>query len=302
MQDQQLPKIIDTPLALFAFSSMLISEVNIRMKNKDRTAKTITTKLDFSCLPLNPNDLKVSTKDTSPLSLALSDSLKKILAPIIVESIDDVVNPALNGLDAAWRNSRESKTVTIQPDEVALEKKQLQHSAERLAKKQTGNFLATDLHNIFQRITFRGASKAIVQHMIKFNYPLSPHCAKVVFDACLMILLENDSDLKQLDIELKRGEHTILTYNGLKNGFKKRKQDSALIDLERDSFYIIEVRLGLFQALCKYSTKFSDVFSLDSQSFVDQICEKVAEDLVPNWKSTVSWYGNEKLKCSVAIW
>lgn len=309
--NQELPKVAAAPRMIFAFCSILIAKVNLTKKDRDGTRKGIKTQLNFAQFPANPN-ISVSPSNTDcPLSLALSDSLKKILTPMIEESITATVDPALSRLDVAWRKRQESKIVAIEQDEEVLKKKKLQHNAEKLARKQTVDFLATDLHNIFQRIAFRGISKRMLQHMIKFNYPLSPHCAEKIFNASAMVLLDIDSDMKQLDIELKRGEQTIFTYNGMKNGFAKKEQSSLAIGLDKDSFYIIELKeltgnhrshLGLFQALCEYSTKFCDAFALDSQAFVEQMHETIAKDLDSKWSSTVSWYGNEKLKCAVVYW
>ncbi|PAV55872.1 hypothetical protein WR25_14912 [Diploscapter pachys] len=297
---------LQPPAAIFAFASLLIADINSRLKfNKQPKLKTM---INFD----NYQKRKSSAAPpTNSLSHVMSLSLKKLTKTLLEEEKLGTIQPAGQRLSSIFNESKVVKG-SIQPDSTTLHARSKQHSSEQLLNsEQTVDALSTDLHRIFLRIAFHSLTPQLLSHMVYYNYPLSVHCATLLFDSTVHLLKEIGAPLHQFDIVLYRGTARILKYSvnlSLEKNLKK-----LIIELDDSCFYVVEKTesmatnrknpIGLFQALREKMPQFADRYIVDSINFMKELSKVVEQgkEAPAFWKRNVEWFTDDKLLCPVAI-
>ncbi|VDO94648.1 unnamed protein product [Heligmosomoides polygyrus] len=249
--------------------------------------------------------IDVTLEDCSA-SNVLKVALRKVVDPIVEDCIRDILQPALNRIDSL-RAEKRQPTASITVDEAVTKKRKILYENEKRARSRTAECLATDLHRMLLRICYENPKPEIIQHMVHYNYPLSAHCATVVFDSVLPIL--DALAIRSFQVYLNReNQKTAFTY--MAKSKKRHQGDDAIIRLalERDCFYICmpeesEVlsayHTNVFDALSDELRCFYEAYPLGSVKFV-QAVEQGVKSCTPvdaAWERTVQWHSNEKLVC-----
>ncbi|EYB88792.1 hypothetical protein Y032_0241g3369 [Ancylostoma ceylanicum] len=304
---------LSPPKVLFAFGSLLVSDINSTVRGMNsrggrQSVKAITTRLEYDeYKDIQNSKNKKEDIEEHVLSTALRNALRRTVEPIVDESVREILEPAIRRIESVKRERKATKGGTVKQDEKLIAKRKIMYEAEKSTKNNNSDFLATDLHNIFLRICFRKAKPEVIQHMIHYNYPLSAHCATIVFDGVVELL--KSLRVKTLHVQLKRGEQTIFVYNATSKA-NEGEVVAVTLSLQRNCFYICEngkaetemkFHLGVFEALSEAVRGFSDAFALGSDNFVQKLEEIIGDsDSIDNsWVKQVEWHSNEKLICPV---
>ncbi|EYC24685.1 hypothetical protein Y032_0013g2050 [Ancylostoma ceylanicum] len=303
----------DPPNVLFAFGSLLVSDINSTIRGMSRmfggkkskkSMKSIATRLRYEEYIDLQNKETEEEFSNQHLSGALRNALRQIVDPIIRECVREIMQPALDTIDSVKRERKAAKERCIKLDKKRVAKRRVMYDAEMGAKSKSCDYLAADLHNIFLRICFRERKPEIIKHMIHYNYPLSAHCASVVFDGVTELI--RDLSVESLRIELKRDEQTIFTFHATSSTGDGTENVEVILGLQKNCFYVcgrgkaetqMKSHLGLFEALSEAVSGFSDKFALGAKAFACGLEEIIGNSTRANnsWNKKVEWYSNEKL-------
>ncbi|WKY10334.1 hypothetical protein Q1695_002578 [Nippostrongylus brasiliensis] len=311
----KLPK-HDPPKILFAFGSLLVSDVNVASRglNGNSSTKAISTKLDYKeYCQIQRRFVEASgvvdevAADRTTIRGVLMSALREVVDPIVEDCVKDILQSAINRVNSVRAERRDRAAGKFQMSEESAKWKKLAYEKEKSNRNTSFNFLATDLHKILLRICFEKPKPEIIQHMVRYNYPMSAHCATIVFDGIFVIL--EKLQIRSLTVELRRKSQTIFKYFAFSPGQSGLKA-SIVLALEDNCFYVRaheksdnwlsrSHHSNVFDALSNELRPFADAFAMGSDGFVEAVEEAVAsaESQSRTWKRTVKWHSNEKLLC-----
>ncbi|RCN53026.1 hypothetical protein ANCCAN_00574 [Ancylostoma caninum] len=297
------------PNVLFAFGSLLVSDINLTIRGMNRkidgtSTKCIMTRLRYDeYIDILNNEAGEEFPDQH-LSGSLRNSLRRTIEPILNECIREIMQPAINTIESVKKERRAARERTIKPDKKRIAKRKEMYDAEVRAKSSSSDLLAADLHSILLRICFREPKPQVIQHMIHYNYPLSAHCGTVVFDGVADIL--KDLCVGTLSIELERDNQAIFTYKATLRTDDVIEDVKIILGLQKNCFYVCgrgktemqtKFPVGLFEALSETVRGFSDKFPLGAEQFAQEL-EKIIGDSTHtdnSWAKKVQWHSSEKL-------
>ncbi|KAL6729486.1 hypothetical protein Aduo_000535 [Ancylostoma duodenale] len=297
------------PNVLFAFGSLLVSDINSTIRGMNRkidgtSTKCIMTRLRYDeYIDILNNEAGEQFPDQH-LSGSLRNSLRRTVEPILTECVREIMQPAINTIESVKKERKAARGRTIKPDKKRIAKRKEMYDAEVRAKSSSSDLLAADLHSILLRICFREPKPQVIQHMIHYNYPLSAHCGTVVFDGVADIL--KDLCVGTLSIELERDNQAVFTYKATLRTDELIEDVKIILGLQKNCFYVCgkgksemqtKFPVGLFEALSETVRGFSDKFPLGAEQFAQKL-EKIIGDSTHadnSWAKKVQWHSSEKL-------
>ena len=134
------------------------------------------------------------------------------------------------------RNTRQYGILT--PNEETIANINANYYEEKQSEADDSEIMKKDIHNVFLKMTFNENHPKALVHMIKCNYPISYHSAKLFWRGVAEVFSKKEADFQKFQLSLSRNDKIIYEYTIKKKLTDLRKNCQISIQLLDGCFYV----------------------------------------------------------------